>query len=240
MDQLTLFPTYTNLVNRMKNQQDLKKRKKTIYFLILTGLASTIWFFMRVIPKPSRVTYPCMWTVAPFMSAFIIYLLSLGTAILSIKKFKQNFAKAKYLSGSVFLLVAIISFFLYLFQDSKQSIARSIIELDETFPVPSNEPVGEAKGLFPGRVVWIYDQDATNENYDPASASNDWWYSHNNVDQDVVKKMLSTAIVQYAGKNEISEAWEAIFKSYNSSQGRGETGYTVGEKIAVKLTSSLP
>ena len=219
----------------MKNKQDLRKRKKSIFFLILIGLASTIWFFMRVIPKPSRATYPCMRTAAPFMSAFIIYLLSLGTTVFSLKKFKQNFAKAEYLSGSVFLLVAILSFSFYLFQDSKQSIARSIIELDETFPVPSNEPVGEAKGLFPGRVVWVYDQDATNENYDPASAGRDWWYSNNNVDQDVVGLMLSTAIVQYAGKNEISEAWESIFKSYNSSHGRGETAYTAGEKIVVKI-----
>ena len=219
----------------MKNQQNFKKRKSSIYFLILIGLASTIWFLMRVIPKPSRAAYPCMRTAAPFMSAFIIYLLSLGTTVFSFKKFKQNFAKAKYLSGSVFLLVAILSFCLYLFQDSKNSIAGPFIGLDKSFPVLSNEPVGEAKGLFPGRVVWVYDQDATNENYDPASAGNDWWFSNNNVDQDVVGLMLSTAIVQYAGKDVISEAWEAIFKSYNSSHGRGETGYTAGEKIAIKI-----
>jgi hypothetical protein len=219
----------------MKNQQNFKKRKSSIFFLVFIGMASTIWFLMRVIPKPSRATYPCMRTVAPFMSAFIIYLLSLGTTVFSFKKFKQNFAKAKYLSGSVFLLVAILSFCLYLFQDSKNSIAGPFIGLDKSFPVLSNEPVGEAKGLFPGRVVWVYDQDATNENYDPASAGNDWWFSNNNVDQDVVGLMLSTAIVQYAGKDVISEAWEAIFKSYNSSHGRGETGYTAGEKIAIKI-----
>ena len=203
--------------------------------MILIGIASTIWFLIRVIPKPSRAAYPCMRAAAPFMSAFIIYLLSLGTTVITLKKFKQHFAKAKYLSGSVFLLVAILSFSFYLLQDSKQSIARSVFELDETFPVPSNDPVGEAKGLFPGRVVWIYDADATDENYDPASAGNDWWYSHNNVDQDVVEQMLSAAIMQYAGKDDISAAWEAIFKSFNSSHGRGETGYTEGEKIAVKI-----
>ncbi len=114
-------------------------------------------------------------------------------------------------------------------------MARSIIKLDGSFPVPSNEPIGKAIGLFPGRVVWVYDEDATNENYDPASAGNDWWYSHNNVDQAIVEKMLSTAILQYAGNNDISEAWEAIFKSFNSSHGRGETGYQAGEKIVIKI-----
>jgi len=202
---------------------------------MLFGLASTTWFLIRVIPKPSRALYPCIRAAAPFMSAFIIFLFSLGTTVLCLKKFRQNFARAKYLSGSVFLLAAILSFSFYLFQDGKKSIARSIIKLDGAFPVPSNEPVGKAIGLFPGRVVWVYDEDATNENYDPKSAGNDWWYSQNNVDQEVVDKMLSTAILQYAGNNDISEAWEAIFKSYNSSHGRGESGYTAGEKIVVKI-----
>ena len=219
----------------METTGNPKKQKKSKLFLILIGLASTIWFLIRVIPKPSRVAYPCMRAAAPFMSAFIIYLFGLGITVFSFKKFKENFAKARYLSGSAFLLVAILLFSSYLFQDSKKTIARTIIGLDETFPFPSNKPVGEAKGLFPGRVVWVYDQDATNENYDPASAGNDLWYSHNNVDQDVVKQMLSTAIVQYAGNNDISEAWELIFKSFNNAHGRGEAGYTSGEKIAIKI-----
>jgi hypothetical protein len=219
----------------METTGNPKKQKKSKLFLILIGLASTFWFLIRVIPKPSRVSYPCIRAAAPFMSAFIIFLFSLGTTVFSLKKFKQHFAKAKYLSGSVFLLVAILSFSLYLIHDSKKSVARTIIELDGTFPVPSNEPVGDAKGLFAGRVVWVYDQDATNENYNPASAGDDWWYSHNNVDQDIVKKMLSSAIVQYAGNNDITEAWESIFISFNNSHGRGETGYTSGEKIAIKI-----
>jgi uncharacterized protein (DUF362 family) len=176
-----------------------------------------------------------MRAAAPFMSAFIIYLLSLGTTVFSIKKSRQKFANAKYLSGSAFLLMAILSFSIYIFQDNKESIARTFIGLDNTFPVLSNDPVGEAKGLFPGRVVWVYSQDATNENYNPVSAGIDWWYSHNNVDQDVVEQMLSTAIMQYAGKDDISKAWEAIFKSFNNSHGNGETGYTPGEKIAIKI-----
>ena len=219
----------------MKNQQSHKKFKSSVFPLMFIGLVSTIWFLIRVIPKPSRAAYPCMRAASPFMSAFIAYLLGLGTTVFTVKKIKQNFAKSRYLSGSVFLLVAILSFSIYLLQDSKESIAKTLTGLDETFPVPSNDPIGEAKGLFPGRVVWVYDPDATNENYNPGSAGNDWWYSHNNVDQDIVKRMLSVSIKQYAGNNDISRAWEAIFKSFNSSHGRGETGYTSGEKIAIKI-----
>ncbi len=42
---------------------------------ILTGIASTVWFLIRVIPKPSRATYPCMRAAAPIMSGFVIYIL---------------------------------------------------------------------------------------------------------------------------------------------------------------------
>ncbi len=29
------------------------------------------------------------------------------------------------------------------------------------------KPIGVAKGLYPGRVVWVQNDDATNENYVP-------------------------------------------------------------------------
>jgi uncharacterized protein (DUF362 family) len=219
----------------MKNQQKISMHKSPKIMLILMGIASSFWIFIRVIPKPIRAGYPCMRAAAPIMSAFILYLLSLGTTVFGVKKFKQHFANAKYFSGSVFLLVAILSFSFYLFQDSKESIARTLIGLNDAFPVPSNDPIGEAKGLFPGRVVWVHDNAATNEDYDPASPGTDWWFSHQNVDQDVVGQMLSAAIMQYAGKNTISEAWEALFMSFNSSHGRGNNGYKTGEKIAIKI-----
>ncbi len=232
---MTGLLVFINLFDTMNTHKNKKKINKPVWFLFLTGMASTIWFLIRVIPKPSRASYPCMRAAAPFMSAFIVYLISLGSTVFAIKKFKQHFAKAKYISGSVFLLAAIISFSAYLLQDSKKSVAGIFIGLDETFPVPSNDPIGEAKGLYPGRVVWVHDPDATNENYNPGSAGNDWWYSNNNVDQNVVDNMLARSIRQYAGDEDISKAWEAIFKSFNSSHGNGETGYTAGEKIAIKI-----
>jgi hypothetical protein len=45
---------------------------KLLFFLM--GIISTIWFLIRVIPKPGRAAYPCMRVAAPFMSGFILYL----------------------------------------------------------------------------------------------------------------------------------------------------------------------
>ena len=93
----------------------------------------------------------------------------------------------------------------------------------------------KAKGLFPGRVVWAHDVNATNEYYVPKKGSTDFWYSNVNVDEDVVKEMLSGALMQYAGTANIKDAWDAIFKAYNNSHGRGNVGYKTGEKIAFKI-----
>jgi len=42
------------------------------------GLSSTVWFLIRVIPKPSRAAYPCMQASAPVMSAFVLVWWSYG------------------------------------------------------------------------------------------------------------------------------------------------------------------
>ena len=47
--------------------------------------------------------------------------------------------------------------------------------------------------------------------------------------------MLSKSILALTGKSSESEAWDAIFKYYNSTHSRGSIGYTEGEKIIIKL-----
>jgi hypothetical protein len=75
--------------------------KKPVTSFYLAGISSTIWFLIRVIPKPSRATYPCMRAAAPFMSAFIIYLIGIwGSALLN--RAKKNFGIEEILNGFVF------------------------------------------------------------------------------------------------------------------------------------------
>jgi hypothetical protein len=38
----------------------------------ILGLFSLIWFLIRVIPKPSRATYPCQRFAAPFAGGFVV------------------------------------------------------------------------------------------------------------------------------------------------------------------------
>jgi hypothetical protein len=58
----------------MKFKFDLQKEKAWLanhkpsnkFLFILLGIVSTIWFIIRVVPKPSRASYPCMQAAAPF------------------------------------------------------------------------------------------------------------------------------------------------------------------------------
>src|SRR5450759_1249872 len=68
---------------------------RLLFFLM--GIISTLWFLIRVIPKPFRATYPCMQVAAPFMSGFVVYLLTLGGITLALRKAKQNIFRAKYI-----------------------------------------------------------------------------------------------------------------------------------------------
>ena len=204
-------------------------------YLLITGLAATVWFLVRVIPKPSRARYPCMQVAAPMMSSFVIYLLGISASWFSFRKFRQAFYRSRYLAGSLFLFLTLVAFAFIFLWDSKDTIARALVPADNTFPVPSNQPVGEAKGLYPGRVVWVHDQGATNENYVPQDGSEDFWFSDENADEAVIQDMLATAITKYAGTSDLSAAWDSIFRAFNRTHGRGDAGYTKGEKIAFKI-----
>jgi parallel beta-helix repeat protein len=95
---------------------------------------------------------------------------------------------------------------------------------------PSNTPMGTAKGIYPGRVVWLYEPDATNWNGSTGS-----WWDDNNTDQAIVHRMLSKTIQSLTGQSNDPNAWDALFRHFNQTRGYGNIGYIPGEKIAIKI-----
>jgi hypothetical protein len=100
-----------------------------------------------------------------------------------------------------------------------------------------NQPIGTAKGIFPGRVVWVWNPDATNENTNPASYGHSWFMPENN-DQAVIDRMLSDGIKSLTGVSTDADAWKAVFKFHNNGHGKGEVGYQAGEKIFIKINAT--
>jgi hypothetical protein len=215
--------------------ESLSRKKIPVQAVFLMiGLLSTIWFFIRVIPKPSRAAYPCMQAAAPFMSGFIVYLLGMVGTILAFKKSKMHFLNAKYLLAGAFLIAGItIAIFSYA-HDSIPVYSESMrVAGDSVFtPIDSaNTPAGTARGIFPGRVVWMWDPAATKWN----GTSNYWW-SETNTIQTVVDSMVSKSVRGLTGKSTDVAAWDTLFKYFNQQHGKGSVGYTPGEKIAIKLS----
>ena len=186
----------------------------------ITGIAATCWFLIRVIPKPSRATYPCMKASAPFMSAFVLYLVGLTSTIYLFKEKKGKLLLLKSALGIVFFISLLFSF----------NTSTSLVEASYFQP---NEPIGVAQGIFPGRVVWVYNPSATNA--DMANTSNDNWSMDINCNQNQVEAMLFSGLRRIGGKSNVKEAWDEIFKNFNNNHGKGMVGYSPGEKIAIKI-----
>jgi hypothetical protein len=95
----------------------------------------------------------------------------------------------------------------------------------------ANVPIGVAKGLHPGRVVWAHDPNATPWE---GPGQGHWWES-NHTDQDVVDNMMSGAIRRLTGKGSDREAWHALIQHFNQTHGNGNAGYRRGEKVTIKV-----
>jgi len=54
-----------------------QKGRWLIWLFPFTGLVALLWFLVRVLPKPSRATYPCQRVAFPLASGFVIWLLGL-------------------------------------------------------------------------------------------------------------------------------------------------------------------
>jgi len=196
----------------------------------IVGFAALIWVIFRVVPKPSRADYPCVKAATPLASGFLIYLaVLLGSAIIYLKTKKRLFLSPH------FLLVAFVVFGFtstYLASDSAND---ADVVLQNSVHV-SNAPTGEAKGIYPGRVVWVYDPNATNENCNPTLAGHGWWMPENN-NQTVIDGMVSKAIRSLSGQATDKDSWNAIFKFHNNIRGKGSVDYKSGEKIFIKVNN---
>jgi len=96
----------------------------------------------------------------------------------------------------------------------------------------ANSPMGEARGLFPGRVVWTRNPRATPWNGDTGRGH--WWEEGTGVVRDEVDAMLSSCLRSLVAEPTDAAAWDALFRHFNRTHGRGNSGYRRGEIVAIK------
>lgn len=201
-----------------------------ISFLFI-GLGSTLWFLIRVIPKPQRAFYPCMRAAAPVMSGFFIYLLSLTGGIFAYFSAKKFFKQKRYVYSSLFVVLFLVSMVLVMYQNTEKIFAANIKVAKQA--MGPNTPVGVERGIFPGRVVWVHNP-AIN-NWDEKSCK---WYSDTAVSQTEAFKTFNKTITSLTGKATEAEAWVALFKYFNKTKKNLDEGYKAGQKIAIKINQN--
>lgn len=201
------------------------RRRWVRWVFPVAGLLALVWFLIRVIPKPSRATYPCQRVAMPLASGFVVWLSALVTSLTVSARFRRLVRESRIvLMGICLVTVAVMGI------ASLADLPGRLTLTGE--PGEPHGPIGEAKGIYPGRVVWVHDPNATD--WDGYSSSEHWWQD-GHTDPAVVERMVSQAIRGVAGRASDASAWDAIFRHFNISRGNGDVGYQAGEKIAIKI-----
>jgi hypothetical protein len=203
----------------------LGARTRERWIFQLAGLAALIWFLLRVIQKPTRAFYPCQRAAFPMASAFVASLVSgLGASALVFRRI------------SVVAAVLIVAGAGQFLGQNPDVTAQTPAQTGPSQPGswtpsdPPNSPIGEGKGIYPGRVTWIRDLRAAA--WDGKTGK---WWDDTNLNQEVLNGMLARSLRALAGARDEAAAWDKLFRHYNKTHGRGDKGYAPGELIAVKI-----
>jgi len=211
---------------RRKKGESMRRstpRRWTRWIFPVTGLLALIWFLVRVLPKPSRAAYPCQRMAFPVASGFVIWLVGALASIAAVHRARRRLAQRRYVLCALLLAAGIGSLWL-----AQGLTADSPAGAQDLTP---NAPIGTARGLNPGRVVWVHDPDAT----DWDGPGDGHWWEDAHTDQTLVDKMMGRLVCSLAGKAGCKDAWGEIFNHFNKTQGKGNVGYKPGEKIMIKI-----
>lgn len=210
-----------------RSGQVVKQKKKNIFILLtpITGLLALIWFLIRVIPKPSRLEYPCQKAAFPIATSFLTWLFTLFGLTVIFKKARKYFTSHKSVTASFFLFITIGSLLVSFFYMKDDTRGFTILG-------SPNNPIGSGKGVFPGRVAWAHDPSAVKWN-----GSGNWWEDVAN-DQTKINTLVANAVMTVGGQSTTKDSWDAIFKKFNLRVNQESRGYSPGEKIAIKINEN--
>jgi hypothetical protein len=199
---------------------------KIVYILI--SVLATIWFLIRVIPKPSRATYPCMQVISPIMSGFVIWILAITAAAFSFRRAKYFLFNAKYVASGLFLILGTAAVTLFMIHSATETSASNL----EIWFKP-NIPLGVARGMHPGRVAW---------GHNPQIALWDgktgfWWEDRFN-NQKETDRLFSETLSGLTGTQNEKDSWNVLFRFFNKTKRNVDAGYKEGQKVTIKINQN--
>ncbi|HEY5570098.1 MAG TPA: hypothetical protein VIK42_01345 [Bacteroidales bacterium] len=212
---------------------------------IIIGSAALIWFLIRVIPKPSRASYPCQQAAFPIASAFVIWLTATLSSMYVFKKLGKTFAgnrRMVSICGIVSSIVLVGWFMVFpsgivsVLAANASDTARYVPAVGYDWqPGPSNQPIGVAQGIYPGRVVMARNPEACKWGGNWKKEEDQWWLDKN-TDVEAISEMMSVTLQKLTATRKDKEAWNKIFTYYNSNfRGLKNRKYEAGEVVALKI-----
>ena len=205
-----------------------RKWRRFNWLFPLVGLLALIWYLARVIPKPSRASYPCQRAALPVALGGLGYFLSLFGVAAAWRHARKFLRQHRFALATICFMAALVGAAVVVRQSETNAAAG---------PGTPNAPIGIARGINPGRVVWSYDPAAClwSGNKDGTH----WWDS-NRVDQARVDAMLSSALRSLTSTTNDADAWDALFRSFNQRRGNGDVGYAQSPRkgIAIKINQN--
>lgn len=207
-----------------KNHCEAKgKRRWSSWLFPIAGLLALLWFLVRVVPKPSRAAYPCQRVAAPLAGGFVLWIVGVLASLTSFRKAMKLLTQSRLaLAIACLVIAAAIGTGVVVTVPERAALA------DEPLP---NAPIGIAKGIQPGRVVWTYDPSAT----DWIGPGHGHWWENEHTHQAAVDAMMSGVIRRLSGKQNDRDAWDTFFRYFNKTHGGADLGYKPGEKIVIKV-----
>lgn len=186
----------------------------------IVGISCLIWFLIRTAPAPHRYQYPCQQISRTVALGYIAYwsILFIGISVW-MRQVKTKMASFVPIALAV-AMVSGMAFGGGLFDGGARA--------PHWTPV-AKDPMGTPVGVHPGRVVWVWNPDATESELDGY-----WWEAENN-NQAVIEHMFSSALMALTGDEDAQSSWETLFTSFNEAHGKGAQGYQNGERIAIKI-----
>jgi len=203
--------------------QQRLKHKWLFWTLPITGLLALVWFLVRVIPKPSRALYPCQRMAMPLASGFVAWLIGVVGALAAFRRAKYLFRHSYAKLAVLCLVVASVFGSIVLVNTPETPLSAAEVE--------ALVPIGQGRGVHPGRVVWVHDPDSTD--WEGPGDGHLWQNEH--TDQNVCDEMMSKALRALTNEPTDAAAWAAVFRYHNKAQGKGNVTYQPGQKIVIKV-----
>lgn len=203
-------------------------RQDAFWFRII-GFFALLWFALRVIPKPSRATYPCQRVAMPLAVGFLAWLSGITGLAYLLKLIKT---KALPIRTILIISLVLVGFTGGYFAFSNHQFFFSKVEAGFKHADGPNQPMGTAKGIMPGRVAWVHDPSAI------TYAGKGFWWEDRYNDQEKINDMVSSAILTLADAKDEKAAWDKLFRNFNKEKGKGNIGYQICQTIAIKINQN--